>query len=103
MLREALQNLVTNAFRHGGPKLSNVQVTCARAENEVKIQVIDDGIGISLGHIEATKTRFAQIAATSGSGLGVSIVQAIAEGHGGLLVLSPTEQGLKAELKLKAD
>ena len=45
-------------------------------------------------------TRFAQIAPTSGSGLGVSIAQTVAEGHGGSLVLVPLENGLRAEMRL---
>jgi two-component system sensor histidine kinase TctE len=100
MLREAVQNLVDNAFLHGGPDLTVVQVEGQRRGAVIVISVSDDGIGIPKDLVERAKTRFAQIATTSGSGLGVSIAEAVAEGHGGEFELVRLDKGLRAELHL---
>ena len=44
--------------------------------------------------------RFSHVSDTSSSGLGLSIVAAVAEGHGGRLELSNVGQGLIATITL---
>ncbi|MEL6523411.1 MAG: sensor histidine kinase, partial [Pseudomonadota bacterium] len=72
MIREAVRNLIDNALRHGGPDLSVIDVEARRQGDEILITVSDDGIGLSGADIAAAKERFRTVAATSGSGLGVS-------------------------------
>ena len=97
-IREALRNLVDNALRHGGPDLTYVDVDAARRSDKVVITVQDDGVGMSQEALAAARERFRIVAPTSRSGLGVSIVEAVAQGHGGALELTFGDPGIKAVL-----
>ena len=85
-LEQALQNLAANALRHiedGG------QITL-EAEPGVRLRVRDTGPGIAPEHLPNIFDRFYKIdaarKASGGSGLGLSIVKAIVERHGGTIV-----------------
>jgi signal transduction histidine kinase len=85
-LEQALQNLAANALRHiedGG------QITL-EAEPGVRLRVRDTGPGIAPEHLPLIFDRFYKIdaarKASGGSGLGLSIVKAIVERHGGTIV-----------------
>ncbi|MCG6965581.1 MAG: sensor histidine kinase N-terminal domain-containing protein [Chromatiaceae bacterium] len=84
-LQVMLRNLVDNAVRytpHGG----SVTVSLGGAARAPWLQVADDGAGIAPGEREKMFDRFhrgrgEQSAHTTGSGLGLSIVQRIADLH----------------------
>jgi heavy metal sensor kinase len=85
-LEEALLNLVENSIRYnraGG----EVHISATHSENsDIAIAVRDTGSGISNADMERIFERFYRAAAfrsSDGSGLGLSIVKAIVEGHGG--------------------
>jgi signal transduction histidine kinase len=88
-LEQALQNLAANAIRHlpeGGTLALRAQPDGAR----VRITVNDSGPGIAPEHLPHIFDRFYKADASragttipSGSGLGLSIVQAIVRQHGG--------------------
>jgi len=88
MLREAVTNLIDNAVRHGGADLKEVHVSLTDLGDHLELTVQDDGQGIPPDHLPAATERFRQLSPTSSSGLGLSIVEAVAHGHGGTLVLS---------------
>ena len=100
MLREAVRNLIDNALRHAGPGLSRITVRAARHRDAVEISVADDGAGLSPDDIAGARERFRQVAPTSGSGLGVSIVEAIVQGHGGTFEMRPRDPGLLCVIRL---
>ena len=100
MLREAVRNLVDNALRHGGSDLTQVTLGVERTETEVIISVADDGVGLKPEEIAAAKERFRQFAPAAGSGLGVSIVDAVVQGHGGKMQMTRLQPGLKVEMRL---
>ena len=86
-LEQALQNLVANAVRHT-PDGGRVTVTAARVDDGVRISVEDTGRGVPAEHLPLIFDRFyksdpARAAGHAGSGLGLSIVKAIVELHGG--------------------
>lgn len=84
-LRQALANLVENAFVHGGEA---VMISCAEEGPMTAISVSDDGPGFPAELRGRETERFARGAAARsrpGSGLGLAIVAAIAAGHGGSL------------------
>jgi two-component system sensor histidine kinase VicK len=88
-LEQALQNLVSNAARHT-PTGGRIQVSADRIEHELRLTVEDTGPGIPAEHLPHVFDRFYKVdvsrASTdtpSGSGLGLSIVQAIVMRHGG--------------------
>lgn len=100
MLREALVNLVRNARSHGGDGLTQITVSAEATESDLVLRVTDDGKGIARKDIARAMERFSRLSETSSSGLGLSIVQAVAAVHGGAFSLSPGTKGLIAELRL---
>lgn len=84
-LEQAVQNLAANALRHTPPG-GRVRLGASRHERGVTLTVTDTGIGIPAEHLPHVFDRFYkadQSRSQSGSGLGLSIVKAIVERHGG--------------------
>jgi signal transduction histidine kinase len=84
-LTEAILNLVENAIKYNHPG-GFVAVELANREHFAELVVIDTGLGISIEDQERIFDRFYRSAAarnTEGSGLGLSIVRAIARTHQG--------------------
>ena len=88
-LEQALENLAANALRYA-PEGSSIQLRARSDAGSVAILVSDDGPGIPQEHVPRVFDRFykvdpARVAhpdTADGSGLGLSIVQAIVERHG---------------------
>ena len=98
-LEQALQNLAANAIRHT-PAGGSVQLAAGRAEHGVHITVRDTGPGIPAEPLPRVFDRFykadasrAGTAVPSGSGLGLSIVRAIIERHGGTVTVANAANG----------
>ena len=88
-LERALRNLVENAHRHGPPG-GPVRVTVESAPATVVLAVTDSGDGIPPHLADAATGRFwrgPDADAAGGSGLGLALVRATAERHGGKLVV----------------
>jgi len=88
-LEQALQNLAANAMRYA-PAGSAIRIAASPkpADAAVTIAVTDEGPGIPPEHVPRVFDRFykadaSRTGASSGSGLGLSIVKAIVERHGG--------------------
>jgi two-component system osmolarity sensor histidine kinase EnvZ len=102
LVRRAIANLVENAFRHGRAPV------CMRTGSDAHwawLEVADAGDGIAATEVEAMKQPFRRAGTARsgppGSGLGLSIVERVAQGHGGGLDLLPAEpHGLRARLRL---
>jgi two-component system, OmpR family, sensor kinase len=99
-LEQALQNLVANAVRHtprGGRISLSAEPADARS-GRVKLTVRDTGPGIAPEHLPLIFDRFYKADASrehqaAGSGLGLSIVKAIVERHGGTITASSQDGG----------
>jgi signal transduction histidine kinase len=109
-LRRAMRNLIDNALRYG----ERAHVSLVRDGREAVVRIEDEGPGIPPGEIAAMLEPFARGETsrnreTGGAGLGLTLARAIAEQHGGRLVLanrrpsSPQGHGLVAELRLPLD
>ncbi|MFN7982657.1 MAG: HAMP domain-containing sensor histidine kinase [Vicinamibacterales bacterium] len=87
-LEQALQNLAANAIRHT-PSGGNVIVCAELRDDTVVLSVRDSGHGIPAEHLPFVFDRFYKVDPAragdrvAGSGLGLSIVKAIVERHGG--------------------
>jgi signal transduction histidine kinase len=87
-LEQAVQNLVANALRHT-PDGGRIAMTGTATPEAVVISVKDNGPGVPPEHLPHIFERFykadASRQALGGSGLGLSIVKAIVERHGGTI------------------
>lgn len=96
-LRILLDNLVDNALRYT-PAGGCVDVSCGVNGGQAFIEVADSGEGIPASERERVFDRFYRRGgesdgATTGSGLGLSIVRMIAERHGAQVTLADSEAG----------
>jgi two-component system osmolarity sensor histidine kinase EnvZ len=97
----AVENLIGNGTRFG----SQVRVSFAQTDRNLRVVVEDNGPGIPEAQRDEAISPFARLDAArdpnrgGGVGLGLAITQDIAHSHGGKLVLSKSEDlgGLKAE------
>jgi two-component system OmpR family sensor kinase len=92
-LRQVAGNLLSNAQVHT-PAGTAVRVKVAAAGDRARLEVSDDGPGLSPELAEKVFERFyrvdkARSRSTGGAGLGLSIVAAIVEAHGGSARLDP--------------
>jgi signal transduction histidine kinase len=91
-LEQVLQNLASNALRHTS-RGGRIVISGEAREDGVSLRVSDNGSGIPEEHLPHVFERFykADPARTdSGSGLGLSIVKAIVERHGGRVQVRST-------------
>lgn len=87
-LRQALDNLVSNALRHGGPD-GGVRVSATSHGGLVLLSVSDSGPGVPIADQDRIFDAGVRLdASRAGSGLGLAIARAIAEAHGGQLTLT---------------
>ncbi len=104
LLAQALLNLVENALRHT-PAGCRVELRAGidTTAGTITVCVRDDGPGIPAADRERVRQRFVRLEAsrsTPGHGLGLSLVDAIAQAHGGHLHLEDAAPGLCACLAL---
>ena len=87
-LEQALQNLVANALRYT-PEQGRIAITSDRRGDASVLTVHDSGRGVPDDQLALVFDRFykgdASRRSTGGSGLGLSIVKAIIERHGGAI------------------
>ncbi|MFZ2300536.1 MAG: ATP-binding protein [Gallionella sp.] len=105
LLRVLLRNLLDNAVKHTPPG-TLVQVSVAHEPGTISLSVSDNGPGIPEQERDKVLERFYRPLDTqaSGSGLGLSIVQRIAEVHGATLQIQPAseDRGLRVTVSFKA-
>lgn len=106
-IRRALRNLIGNALRYG----ERARVSLSREGGRAVILIEDDGPGIPDDSIDSMMNPFtrgdpSRNSATGGAGLGLALARAIADQHGGALILSNrvsaqgAVEGLAARLEL---
>lgn len=106
-LRRALRNVVSNALRYG----QRARISLAREGQMAVLRIEDDGPGIPEGDIARMMEPFTRLDAsrnsgTGGTGLGLTLARAIADQHGGTLMLTNRRSadgaiaGLNATIRL---
>jgi signal transduction histidine kinase len=101
-LHRLVLNLMENALRHTDPGTA-VEATVERRNGEVVLAVEDDGPGIPLELQDKVFERFfrAHGDRSGSSGLGLSIVKAVAESHHGNVALEPPLDGRGARFVVR--
>ena len=100
LLTQMFANLIENAIRHCPPG-SLITITLGRTNKDAVITIADTGPGIPEPERDKVFRRFYRQEkgrSTPGSGLGLSLVAAIADLHGAKIALMDREPGLIVEL-----
>ena len=102
MVQQAVANLLDNAVKFSPPG-STVRLEARLAGGRLAISVSDQGPGIPPEDRARASERFFRGEAarsTPGAGLGLALVQAVAQLHGGESMLEDAAPGLRARLVL---
>jgi signal transduction histidine kinase len=100
LLGQAMTNLMENALKFT-PKTGRIAVTLARQGGHAVLTVADSGPGIPEGERERVLQRFVRLDKSRnrpGSGLGLSLVDAVAKLHAAKLELGDNQPGLRVTL-----
>lgn len=99
----AVENLLSNALRHT-PSGGDVRVRLGAQGKDMTISVLDTGEGIPEEHLGRLFERFYRVpgqSASTGVGLGLSIVREIVQAHDGTVsAASPLGEGAHFEIRL---
>lgn len=91
LLSQAVSNLLENAIKYT-PEGGTIGLICTKKRGDsVEIAIVDDGPGIPSWDRERVKERFVRLdksRSLPGSGLGLSLVEAVADLHRGEFVMS---------------
>lgn len=105
LIGQAVANLIDNAIKYsrGGEPGSTVSVAVNQTNSGVEVSVADHGPGINPGDRGRALKRFVRLEASRtkpGTGLGLSLVAAVARMHHGEIRLEDNDPGLKVVLVL---
>jgi signal transduction histidine kinase len=114
LVSQAVANLVDNAIKYspGGHKANGavaaapISIVLKRIGEEIEIAVGDRGPGVAPADRQRALQRFVRLEKSRsrpGSGLGLSLVAAVARLHGGSIRLEDNAPGLRAVLNLPVD
>ncbi|MDA0266658.1 MAG: PAS domain-containing sensor histidine kinase [Cyanobacteria bacterium] len=106
LLRSILGNLLSNAIRYT-PNHQSIQLRLSKRQNQLILQVQDEGIGIlpvDRGHLFEPFYRGRNVSNIPGTGLGLSIVKQFVDlQHGSITVKSKIDQGTIFTVRLPTD
>lgn len=100
LLSQAIANLLENATRHT-PAGTNIRLRVLSNGSARGCEIVDDGPGVPADAIDLIQkpfTRLDESRTTPGSGLGLSLVSAIAAFHNATLSIAATNPGLRVSL-----
>jgi signal transduction histidine kinase len=92
-IQQALANLLDNAVKYTRDQ-GHISITCSSSDEVVEVKVKDDGIGIPLAEqprIWDRLYRGDKSRTQRGLGLGLSLVKAVVEAHGGKVTVASAE------------
>jgi PAS domain S-box-containing protein len=104
-LQQVIWNLLSNAIRFSNSE-GTIKVELKRVESQVELRVIDNGIGIKEEFLGKIFDRFTQADSSltrskPGLGMGLAIVKALVEVHGGVVTASSAGEGQGATFTVK--
>jgi len=102
LLAQVAANLLDNAVKYGlNVKTKSITISTKAIDNKAIFTVSDKGTGISEQDFARATERFVRLEASRsepGSGLGLSLVKAVTDLHGGELKFEDNQPGLKISL-----
>lgn len=101
LLFQLFANLLDNALKFS-PEGGVAEVTLLSKDDGIEVTFSDNGIGIDVTEYEKVFNRFYRVDKSrhkAGSGLGLSLVKAVAELHGANITLQDNHPGLRVELR----
>lgn len=102
LIAQALTNLIDNALKYCGEP-GRIELRVTTTNDGVRILVGDNGPGIPESDRDRVTDRFVRLESARhrpGNGLGLPLVKAVADQHGGQLILTDNHPGLAAILDL---
>ncbi len=100
LLIQLFANLIENTLKHAGPR-PRIDCKVTSEGGAVIVRVCDDGSGIPAEERDKVLRRLYRLErsrTTPGTGLGLSMVKAIADLHGAHLALSDNQPGLRVQV-----
>jgi signal transduction histidine kinase len=101
LVSRAIANLIDNALKYGGPE---IVVATRQTGSWAELTVADNGPGIARSDRVRAVERFTRLdnaRTMPGAGLGLAMVSAVAQLHGGDLELFGEDGGLVARFRLR--
>jgi signal transduction histidine kinase len=110
LIGQALANLVDNALKYGAAppdeaRANEISIEAHSEGETVVVEVTDRGPGVPVEDRERVLDRFVRLESArtrAGSGLGLSLVAAVAHLQGGALRLEDNAPGLRVRLTFPA-
>jgi len=104
-LAQVFSNLLNNAAKYSGPG-GRIALGAELHENVVVVRVTDTGIGIAADHLLRIFDMFAQVdtgfeKSQGGLGIGLSLVKALVEMHGGAIEARSAGLGMGSEFVVR--
>lgn len=92
---QAVSNLLSNASKYT-PKSGHIEMRLTCSGDKLRLEVQDDGVGISESAQAKLFTEFYRVKTTAtegipGAGLGLSLVKSVVESHGGAVYVQSVE------------
>ncbi|WP_265521988.1 sensor histidine kinase [Oerskovia flava] len=104
-LHQVVTNLLQNAIRHS-PQGGEIRLEAYPADDDVVIEIVDEGPGIAKEDRERIFERFARgnatHATTGGTGIGLAIVRWAVDLHGGRIEVADSRKGATMRVTLPA-
>lgn len=102
LVAQSILNLLDNAVKYT-PRKGSISISLSQTPEEIRITIADSGPGIPEEFRDKVKERFFRLDASrseEGTGLGMSLVDAVAKLHHGELLLEDNNPGLKISFVL---
>jgi two-component system sensor histidine kinase KdpD len=100
LFEQVVINLIDNAVKHGAPP---IEIAARQLADRMELVVCDHGAGIAPADATRLFDKFVRSSTASGAGLGLAVVRAIIEAHGGTVDVDAASQGARFRVALPAD